>query len=87
MTLKDFINQVSTKGGNTEYIPPINEEQFNQILFLVKKSNSIKNRMTTSDKNSFQLISNFLLLEECCKAFQIKKLEMWFIIKELNILL
>lgn len=87
MKLEDFITYVSTKGGNTRYIPPINEEQFEQIVLLIKKSKTIKKKMNSSDKASFGLVGNFLILEECCKAFQVKRLDMWFIIKELQILL
>lgn len=87
MTLQNFINQVSAKCGSVKYIPPVNEEQFNQIVVLVKKSHTIKKRMATPDKNSFNSISNFLLVEECSKTFGVGKFDIWFIIRELNILL
>lgn len=88
MELKDFITKVSDKCGNTKYIPIINEEQFNQVVLLIKKRNDIKKKMlTTSDKRSFDLVSNFLILEECCKAFKVNRLDMWFLIKELQTLL
>lgn len=87
MTLQDFINHVSTQCGNVKYIPPINEEQFNQVVLLVKKSNAIKKKMVTPDKNSFKSISNFLLVEECSKAFKVGKFDIWFIIRELQIII
>lgn len=82
MKLEDFVIYVSAKCGSSKYVPPINEEQFDKLVLLIKRSKSIEKQT-----NSSPLMGNFLILEECCKSFNVNKLDLWFLVKELRRLL
>lgn len=68
MRLEDFIIRVSAKCGDSKYIPPVNEEQFNQIVLKIQE----------------RKVNNSILLRECCKEFKLNHFDIWFIIKELS---